>query len=209
MGSFKKRFFKTIRRQFLSGVLVIVPIILTFIVLRFLFRSVDNLLSPVIIKIIGVEIPGLGILATIVIIFIAGILTTALGRSRLFNMWELFFIKIPIVRTIYSASKQLIEGIALPDKKAFQQVVLVQYPSKGIYNLGFVSNKIKQDILPDKDELVAVFIPSTPTPFTGFVLLYPKKEIIPLDLSIEEGIKFFVSGGIASPKQLIPKSKNT
>ena len=205
MGKITRKFFKTIRRQFLSGLLVIVPIILTFIVLRFLFRTVDSLLSPLIIKIIQVDIPGLGILATIVIIFIAGILTSYLGRSRLFNIWELFFIKTPLVRTIYSASKQLIEGIALPDKKAFQQVVLVQYPSKGIYNLGFVSNKIKQDILPDKDELVAVFIPSTPTPFTGFVLLYPKKEIIPLDLSIEEGIKFFVSGGIASPKKLIPK----
>lgn len=208
MGSFKKRFFKTIRRQFLSGVLVIVPIILTFIVLRFLFRSVDNLLSPVIIKIIGVEIPGLGILATIVIIFIAGILTTALGRSRLFNMWELFFIKTPIVRTIYSASKQLIEGIALPDKKAFQQVVLVQYPRLGIYNLGFVANRIENQLVEQNKELVVVFIPSTPTPFTGFVALFPKDQVIPLELTIEEGIKYFVSGGIASPKKLIPKEKN-
>ncbi|OGC75962.1 MAG: hypothetical protein A2145_00435 [candidate division Zixibacteria bacterium RBG_16_40_9] len=207
MGNFKERFFKTIRRQFLSGVLVIVPIILTYIVLRFLFSSVDNLLSPVVTEIIGKEIPGLGILATIVIIFIAGILTTYLGRSRLFNIWELFFIKTPLVRTIYSASKQLMEGIALPDKKAFQQVVLVQYPRAGVYDLGFVSNKIEQDFLSDKEELVAVFIPSTPTPFTGFVLLFPKKEIIPLDLTIEEGIKFFVSGGIASPKKLIPKEK--
>src|SRR5574341_767279 len=129
MGKFKDKFFKTIRRQFLSGVLVIVPIILTYIVLRFLFSSVDNLLSPLVTQIIGKEIPGLGIVATIVIIFVAGILTTYLGRSRLFNIWELFFIKTPLVRTIYSASNQLIEGITLPDKKAFQQVVLVEYPS--------------------------------------------------------------------------------
>ncbi|EQB62781.1 MAG: hypothetical protein RBG1_1C00001G0360 [candidate division Zixibacteria bacterium RBG-1] len=205
MGSFKKRFFKTIRRQFLSGVLVIVPIILTFIVLRFLFRSVDNLLSPVIAQIIGREIPGLGILATIVIIFIAGILTTYLGRSRLFNIWEIFFIKTPIVRTIYSASKQLMEGIALPDKKAFQQVVLVQYPREGIYNLGFVANRIENQLVEQSKELIVVFIPSTPTPFTGFVALFPKDQVIPLELTIEEGIKYFVSGGIASPKKLVPK----
>ncbi len=205
MGSFKKKFFKTIRRQFLSGLLVIVPIILTFIVLRFLFRSVDNLLSAVIAQIIGREIPGLGILATIVIIFIAGILTTSLGRSRLFNIWELFFIKTPLVRTIYSASKQLIEGIALPDKKAFQQVVLVQYPREGIYNLGFVANRIENQLVEQNKELIVVFIPSTPTPFTGFVALFPKDQVIPLELTIEEGIKYFVSGGIASPQKLVPK----
>lgn len=207
MGKFKERFFKTIRRQFLSGVLVIVPIILTYIVLRFLFTSVDNLLSPLVTEIIGKEIPGLGIVATIVIIFIAGILTTYLGRSRLFNIWELFFIKTPLVRTIYSASKQLMEGITLPDKKAFQQVVLVEYPRQGIYNLGFVSNRI--EYLPEKQkkELIAVFIPTTPTPFTGFVALFPPDQVIALDITIEEGIKYFVSGGIASPKKLIPKEK--
>ncbi len=207
MGNFKEKFFKTIRRQFLSGVLVIVPIILTYIVLRFLFSSVDNLLSPLVTQIIGKEIPGLGIVATLVIIFIAGIFTTYLGRSRLFNIWELFFIKTPLVRTIYSASKQLMEGITLPDKKAFQQVVLVEYPRQGIYNLGFVSNRI--EYLPEKQkkELIAVFIPTTPTPFTGFVALFPPDQVIALDITIEEGIKYFVSGGIASPKKLIPKEK--
>ncbi len=207
MGRFKEKIFKTIRRQFLSGVLVIVPIILTFIVLRFLFQGVDSLLSPLITKIIGVEIPGLGIVATIVIIFIAGVFTTYLGRSRLFNIWELFFIKTPLVRTIYSASKQLMEGITLPDKKAFQQVVLVQYPREGIYNLGFVANRIENQLGKQKSELVVVFIPTTPTPFTGFVALFPPDQVIPLDLSIEEGIKYFVSGGIASPKNLTPKEK--
>ena len=205
MGKFKEKFFKTIRRQFLSGVLVIVPIILTYIVLRFLFSSIDNLLSPVVTEIIGKEIPGLGILATMVIIFIAGILTSYLGRSRLFNIWELFFIKTPLVRTIYSASKQLMEGITLPDKKAFQQVVLVQYPREGIYNLGFVANRIENQLSGQKSELVVVFIPTTPTPFTGYVALFPPDQVTPLDLSIEEGIKYFVSGGIASPKKLIPK----
>src|SRR3990172_7246185 len=203
MGSFKKQFFKTIRRQFLSGLLVIVPIILTFIILRFLFRTVDSLLSPLIIEIIGVEIPGLGILATIVIIFIAGIFYTYFGRSRLYSIWELFFVKTPLVKTIYSASKQLMVGITRPDKKAFQQVVLVEYPRKGAYNLGFVANRIESHLKDKPSELIVVFIPTPPTPFSGFVALFDKDEVIPLDLSVEESIKFFVSGGIASPKKLI------
>lgn len=205
MASFKKKLFKTIRRQFLSGLLVIVPIILTFIVLRFLFRTVDSLLSPLIIEIIGVEIPGLGIVATIVIIFIAGIFYTFFGRSRLFNIWELFFIKTPLVKTIYSASKQLMVAITRPDKKAFQQVVLVEYPRKGVYNLGFVANRIESHLKEKPSELIVVFIPTPPTPFSGFVALFPNDEVIVLDLSVEDCIKFFVSGGIASPKKLIPK----
>ena len=205
MGSLKKKFFKTIRRQFLSGLLVIVPIILTFIVLRFLFRTVDSLLSPLIIKIIRVEIPGLGILATIVIIFIAGIFYTFFGRSRLYSIWELFFIKTPLVKTIYSASKQLMVAITRPDKKAFQQVVLVEYPRKGVYNLGFVANRIESHLKEKPSELIVVFIPTPPTPFSGFVALFPKDDVIVLDLSVEDCIKFFVSGGIASPKKLIPK----
>jgi len=205
MGKITRKFFKTIRRQFLSGLLVIVPIILTFIVLRFLFRTVDSLLSPLIIKIIQVDIPGLGILATIIIIFIAGILYTLFGRSRLYSIWELFFIKTPLVKTIYSASKQLMLAITRPDKKAFQQVVLVEYPRKGVYNLGFVANRIESHLKEKPSELIVVFIPTPPTPFSGFVALFAKDEVIPLDLSVEESIKFFVSGGIASPKKLIPK----
>jgi len=205
MASFKKKVFKTIRRQFLSGLLVIVPIILTFIVLRFLFRTVDSLLSPLIIKIIRVEIPGLGILATLVIIFIAGIFYTLFGRSRLYSIWELFFIKTPLVKTIYSASKQLMVAITRPDKKAFQQVVLVEYPRKGVYNLGFVANRIESHLKEKPSELIVVFIPTPPTPFSGFVALFPKDDVTVLDLSVEDCIKFFVSGGIASPKKLIPK----
>ncbi len=84
-------------------------------------------------------------------------------------------------------------------------MVLVQYPRLGIYNLGFASNRLQANIKNHPQDLIAVFIPTTPTPFTGFVLLFPRDEIIPIDISIEEGIKFFVSGGIASPEKLLPR----
>jgi uncharacterized membrane protein len=194
-----------LRRYFLSGILIIVPLIITFMVLRFLLSGIDGLLSPIITKLIGRSIPGLGVVATIILIFLAGILTTNVIGSRLFKIWEIFFIKTPLVRTIYGSSKKLVEAITTTDKHSFKQVVLVEFPRKDVFYLGFMTNEIIVDLEGKKDELVVVFIPSTPTPFTGWTLLFRKKEVIPLDITVEDGIKFFVSGGIASPEMFIQK----
>jgi uncharacterized membrane protein len=195
-----------LRRYFLSGILIIVPLIITFMVLRFLLSGIDGLLSPIITKLIGRNIPGLGVVATIILIFLAGVLTANVIGSRLFKIWEIFFIKTPLVRTIYGSSKKLVEAIATTDKHSFKQVVLVEFPRKDIFYLGFVTNEIIVDLEGKKDVLVVVFIPSTPTPFTGWTLLFRKEEVIPLDITVEDGIKFFVSGGIASPEMFRQKT---
>lgn len=199
---FKEKVFKNIRFHFLSGVLVIVPLIITYIVLKFLFVGVDNLLSPLIARLTGYHIPGLGILATIILIFLAGFFTTNIVGLRVFALWEKIFVKTPLVRIIYIAAKQLVEGLTISDKKAFQKVVLVEYPRSGIYALGFVTKEIELHLEKiEEGEMIAVYIPSTPTPFTGNVILFPKKEVIFLDMPVEEGIKFVVSGGIVSPER--------
>lgn len=192
------------RKQFLAGVIVIVPLILTFMVLRFFFGGVDNLFSPLVERVFGIRIPGLGFLATLVVIYLVGVLASNVIGSRLIRLWDILFTKTPLVRTIYGASKQLLEGLTLPDKKAFQRAVLVQYPRLGAYALGFISKRIEVLLENSKKDLVAVFIPSTPTPFTGFVILFPKEEVIDLDLPIEQALKFVVSGGIVSPEELLP-----
>jgi uncharacterized membrane protein len=181
-----------LRRYFLSGILVIVPLIITILVLRFLFSGVDNLLSPLIAKLIGRKIPGLGIVTTIILIFIAGFLTANVIGSRLFRIWEIFFIKTPLVRTIYGSSKKLVEAMT----------------TTGMFSFGFLTNEIRMDLADKTDELIAVFIPSTPTPFTGWTLLFRREEVITLDMSVEEGVKFFVSGGIASPEMFREKDVN-
>jgi uncharacterized membrane protein len=173
-------------------------------VLRFLFEGVDGLLSPLIAKVIKHQIPGLGLVATIVLIFIAGVLTANVVGSRLFKIWEIFFIKTPLVRTIYGSSKQLVQALTSTDKHSFKQVVMVEFPRKGIYTFGFLTNEMKIDLLDANDKMISVFIPSTPTPFSGWTLLFRREEVIPLDITVEEGIKFFVSGGIASPASFTP-----
>ena len=188
-----------LRRYFLGGILVIVPLIITYLVLSFLFTKVDGLLSPFITDLINYKVPGLGVVATIILIFLAGFLTANVIGSRLFKIWEIFLIKTPLVRTIYGSSKQLIEAITTTDKYSFKQVVLAEFPASGMFCLGFMTQEIKADLDDVSDQLIAVFIPSTPTPFSGFTMLFAREKVIPLEMTVEQGIKFFVSGGIAAP----------
>jgi uncharacterized membrane protein len=199
--SFRSKLNTILRRYFLGGILVIVPLIITYLVLRFLFTKVDGLLSPFIAGLINYKVPGLGVVATIVLIFLAGFLTANVIGSRLFKIWEIFLIKTPLVRTIYGSSKQLIEAITTTEKHSFKRVVLVEFPRKGIFCLGFLTREIPTDFDDKLDELIAVYIPSTPTPFSGWTMLFRKEEVTPLDMTVEQGIKFFVSGGIAAPER--------
>ncbi|MDH4223691.1 MAG: DUF502 domain-containing protein [candidate division Zixibacteria bacterium] len=201
--AFKDTITKILRNYFLSGVLIIVPLIITYLVLRFLFLNVDGLLSPLINRLIGYKIPGIGFVATLVLIFLAGIFASSLIFSRLVSYAESFFLKIPLVRTIYSPAKQLVESLTIENKRAFKLVVLIQFPRSGIFTLGFVTKKVYLK----EEEFLAVFVPSTPTPFTGWTLMFKEDEVIPLDITVEQGIEFFVSGGIASPDKFPIKEK--
>ncbi len=182
----------------MAGLLVVVPIIVTFLILRLLFRAVDGLLAPVITQLTGRDLPGIGLLATIVIVFLAGFFISSVFGSRLYSIGEVLFIKTPLVRTVYGGAKQLMESMFLPTGKAFKQVVLVEYPRKNGWAIGFVGGELVVNGKP----LISVFVPSTPTPFTGFVINYPSEEVIPLSISVEEGVKFVVSGGIVAPEKL-------
>jgi uncharacterized membrane protein len=209
--SIRQKLNTALRRYFLSGILVIVPLIITILVLRFLFSGIDGLLSPLLTKLLKHRIPGLGVIATIILIFVAGFLTANVVGLRLFRIWEIFLIKTPLVRTIYGSSKQLVEALTTTEKKSFKQVVLVEFPRKGAFALGFLTRQIGLERKETKDELVAVFIPSTPTPFTGWTMLFHKNEVVPLEMTVEQGIEFFVSGGIVAPEKLTHKhiSKST
>jgi len=201
--AFKDTIVKGLRNYFISGILIIVPLIITYLVLRFLFLTVDGLLSPLLSKFIGYKIPGVGFLATLILIFLIGFFASSVVFSRLVSFGESFFFRIPIVRTIYGPAKQLVESLTVAEKRAFKHVVLIQFPRQGVFTLGFVTNRVRFK----KEEILAVFVPSTPTPLSGWTLLFKEKEVIPLDLTVEQGIEFFVSGGIASPETFPQKEK--
>ncbi len=197
--SFTGELTKTLKRYFISGVLVVVPIILTYLVLKFLFLSLDSILQPLLHDLLGYYIPGLGIFSTLLLILLTGVLTRNIIGARLYRFGDKILNRLPIIRPIYSSAKQLLTAIAEPSVSSFQEVALIEYPRKGIYALTFVSHRIKMVENDRTENLVAVFVPSTPTPISGMVILLPEKEIRILDITPEQGIKFLVSGGVASP----------
>ncbi len=190
----------SIKKYFLSGLLVTVPLVVTFLALRFLFETIDGILAPVLIRIFGADIPGLGVISILILVLLAGFAARSLIGARLFKVWDSLLARAPLVRMIYSGAKQLMEGITTPDKSALKEVALLEYPRTGIYTLGFVVSYSALRRHDDEEDLVNVFIPHTPTPVTGVVILMPRSEVIILDLPVEEAIKFLVSGGIVAPE---------
>jgi len=205
--SVTNRVMDTIKRHFISGVLVVVPLILTFIVLRFLFEAVDGILEPVLQNLLGYYRTGLGLLTTLLIIMLAGLLTRNFLGHRLYRLGERVLVRVPLVRPIYSASKQLLEAMTRKNQQSFKEVALIEYPRQGVFQLCFVSRRINIRTGDKSQAYVTCFVPSTPTPISGMVVAVPENEVMTLDMTVEDGIKFLVSGGVASPDVFTGKIK--
>jgi uncharacterized membrane protein len=194
-----------IKKQFMAGLLVTIPLIATYFVLRFLFESLDGILSPLVFHWLGYNIPGVGAAVTIILIFLAGIITTNYLGSKLYVWGDKFLVRTPLVRIVYSAAKQFIESMVSPSSKAFSEVALIEYPRRGVYAVGFVSGQSRIREGATEQVMRMVFIPSTPTPFTGMVILLPESDIHPIDITVEEAVKILVSGGIVTPDTIVMK----
>ena len=193
-----------IKRYLITGFVVVVPIFLTFYVLLGIVRVADGILGRflnVYLKdSLGFYIPGLGFFIAIIFIFIIGLLANRfVGKKMIFGI-ERWFSNLPLINKVYPALKQIILFISAQKEFGFKKVVLVEYPSKGIWSIGFLTNehfdKISQ--LTNK-EMVAVFMPSTPGPLTGYMIFLPKQEVKFLDISVSDALKIIISGGVFKP----------
>lgn len=207
--SFYSDLTKSVKKYFISGVLVVVPVILTYVVLKFLFNSFDSILQPLLLNLLGYYIPGLGVLSTILLILLVGVLTRNIVGAKIYAFGDYMFTRLPIIRPIYSSAKQLLVAITEPSSSSFREVALIEYPRKGCYAVSFISHRINLEVDGQYKKMVAVFVPSTPTPISGMVVMIPEEDIQILDLTPEEGIKFLVSGGVASPSELKIKNQET
>lgn len=194
-----RRIFRTLRRVFVSGILVVVPVTVTLFVLYFLFQKIDGLLSPLFHKYLGYSVPGMGFLTTLLVIFVVGVIARNVIGSRLFGLGELVFVRTPLVRAVYTAAKQLLEAVTSTDRKAFNRAVMIEYPRPGIYTVGFAASRPRLRLADHEEPMVTVFIPSTPTPVTGSVVIVPESDVYELAMTTEEAIKYIVSGGFAAP----------
>ncbi len=192
---------KSIRQIFLRGILTLIPIIATIYLLYSLFRFLDKFLGAYISMIIGRSIPGIGIIAGFIVIFIMGSVISNVIGERLFLFAERMVKRIPIVPRIYFGIKQIVEAFTLQGKHAFNQVVMVEYPRKSLYVVGFLTGECKGEVqVKTAAKLMNVFIPTTPNPTSGMLILVPESEIVYLDMTVEEGLKLIVSAGVVVPQ---------
>lgn len=198
-----------LRKLFVAGILVLLPISLTIFIVTFLFTKLDDLLSPAFLKLLilsGISIPeeqfvpGLGFIATILLILFTGLVTRNFIGRKFVSLGEIAVEKIPIARTIYSGAKQILETVTKSQFETFNKVVMIEYPRRGLFSIGFITCESRGEIQELTEECVInVFIPTTPNPTSGMLIFVPKKDIRPLSMTIEEGIKLVVSGGIVTP----------
>ncbi len=193
------------RNYLLTGILVTAPITITvwlsWQILQFFDRTVRRMMPPDLYP--DISIPGLGLLVVFLGLILVGALTAGLVGRFFVRTSERILNNMPIVRSVYSAIKQILETVLQNKATAFRQVVLIEYPRPGIWALGFVSGPTKGEVRRRLDrELVNVFLPTTPNPTSGFLLFVPKADIRVMNMTIEEGIKLVVSGGIVTPEDL-------
>jgi len=184
--------FQSIKRRIFAGLIAIVPIAVTFWILKFLFIFLDGFAAPLL-KQVDIEIPGLGIILTLLFIFILGILITNVLGKTIFSWGEKILDKLPFVNTIYNTIKQITSAFSSSTVKSFEQVVFIQYPRKGLWTMCFVTNQSKNE---NGESFYHVFVPTTPNPTSGVFIIVPQKDAIHPDISVEDGLKAIISGGI-------------
>ena len=194
----------SLKRYFLTGLLVITPIWGTVLILKTLFVTVDGILGNLLAKLVTSDyyVPGLGILTLFLMIFFTGLLATNFIGGQIVRLWEEFLHRVPVVRGIYSTLKSMMDILSFQQREKYNRVVLIQFPKDGHYCFAFVTGVTQgqvQEISPDP--LLNVYVPTSPNPTSGYFLLVPEKDVIPLDMSVEEAMKLIVSGGLYSPAQ--------
>ena len=196
-----------IKKNLVAGILIILPISITFYIIFLLVRVVDRILGVLPPKYnpqtyLPFNIPGVGVFFAVIIIFMVGLLARNYIGSKLIEFWENMVNKIPFIRTIYVAIKQLGETIFTKKEKDFKRVVLIEYPRKGIFTLAFTTGIGEGEIQQKtKRRVLNIFVPTTPNPTSGFYLLAPEDEIKFLDMGVEDAFKLIISGGMATPER--------
>jgi len=199
---------KKIKPILLTGLAVTIPFGLTIYILIFLFNLMDGLLNIIPTRlhpdqVFGFHIPGLGIIFTLILIFVMG-LTTRSILGRRFLLWgEMLVYKVPLVRGIYQALKQIVHAMMSTRGESFKRVVLVEFPRPGQYSVGFLTGEQHEEVqLRTKEKVVSVFVPTTPNPTTGFLQYFPAEDVIPTSFSVEEAFKMVMSLGVLTPDRM-------
>lgn len=199
---------------FFRGLITLLPLLVTIWLLYFMFSFLDSILGNIIYLFIGRPIPGIGFVVTIALIFLVGYFATYIFGAKLFQLGEELICRVPIVKNIYSATKQINEVLFIhKGTDEFRRACLIEYPRKGIWSVGFVTSDAAEEIEAKLNEkMINVFVANTPTPATGFMVIAPAREVILLEMKIDDAFKYVVSGGVLKPSHptnaMLPKKEH-
>lgn len=209
-----RRLRRKIEKIFLAGLLVTVPTMFSFFLLQFLVNYINKVSAPIARRFLHTDVAGIGFAVTILIVLGIGILGTNILGKRLVHTGERLLSQIPLVRSIYTSAKQIVQTVVSDTEKPFKQVVLAPYPRDGVYAIGMVTREVSDHIASNAlvpvsqteeekkgDQIISVFIPSTPNFTSGLLVMFPRRDIIPLSMTIEEGFKYLMTGGILVPEK--------
>lgn len=206
-----------IRRWFIAGLVVWLPLGATLLIVNFLARLLDSslLLVPMRYRpetLLGFPVPGLGVVLSLIIVLLTGFLVANFVGRRVLGLGERLLQRIPIVRSVYGGVKRLAETMFSDSDSSFRQVLLVEYPRRGMWSLAFRTGKPVGEVRDKTGEnVITVYVPTTPNPTSGFVILVPSEDVIPLDMTVEEGLRMIISMGVVTPEDAAalvpPKAK--
>ena len=193
------------RRYFITGLLIWVPLGITIWVLQALIGTMDQslLLLPGSLQpkaLFGFHVPGLGAILTVLIVFITGLATANILGQRMVRFWEGVLARIPIVKSIYYSVKQVLDTLFSSSGEAFRKALLIQYPRQGCWTIAFQTGTPSGEVASRLDgEFVSVYVPTTPNPTSGFFLMLPKKDVVELEMSVDDALKYIISMGVVAP----------
>jgi len=196
---------KKIRRFLIAGLLIWLPIVVTYIVIRFLVDILDRSLTLVPSAyqpeaLLGFAVPGFGVIISLMLLLLTGLIATNFFGRRLIIVAEAILARIPLARTIYKAVKQILETLLSTNNQAFRKVLLIEYPCKGLWSIVFQTGSADDEINRSiGKDMVTIYLPTTPNPTSGFLLMVPRKDIVELDMNVNEALKMIISLGVVQP----------
>ena len=197
------RFLRHLKTKLGTGLLVVIPLGITIFILRFLFNVADGVLAPMLRKTAtfffgeGSYIPGLGVIAGVLVVYAAGVVATNVFGRRLVDYWDALLSRIPLVKSIYVSSKQIIHVFSKGGREAFRRAVYVEFPLEGCFSIAFITNSVRSE---SGKRYYTVFIPTSPNPTSGYVLLLEDHKVYPTAFGVEEAMKIIMSGGMVTPE---------
>jgi uncharacterized membrane protein len=183
-----------VRKYFITGLLVVVPVAATVYILKGIMGWIDSMLGDLPSQFLGLKFPGLGIITLLLLILAVGMFSANYFGTRLVRFWDRMMQRVPLVRGVYSTVKQIMETFSMQHN--FHGVGIVEYPRHGCYSMGFITGAVDGRVIGKSGKFLTVFVPTTPNPTAGFLLILPEQEVIQIDLSVEQGMKFIISIGL-------------